>query len=557
VTADESVKIVRLSGADWGIGTTGRDPKLFSLPGDEPIFSATVLPKGNAVVVAGAASLTLVDPVTFDTLKTFVGHTSNVLSVSPSPDGRLFVTGSADQTIRIWQRGNDEPLLSIFVAGREWIAWTSQGYYACSAQGERLIAWQMQSSTAKIPLIHPAERFRKSMYKPALLKYLIPAGNMPMAMAMAKKFDNALVETSSVADVLPPEVKLEGFPESGELTVEKDKKSITIKATAESAKHPITAMRLLVNGRPFQGKEGIRTFAKPDVAASASWEVPITPGQHTFAVIADCSVSKGMSRVGVAFVPGEIPKPNLYVLAIGVSDYPGDMKLHYCATDAELLAKTFKEKSAPVFNTIEVKVLTDKAATKQGILDELDWLKSKMTPQDVGIVSFSGHGARDPFGAFYLVPYGWNDNDIEGTGLRGEVFKERLENMPGRLVAILDACHSGTVAEKNRPIAQADNLVRDLTAEDAGVIVMCASLGREYSFENNATKAGFFTFSLVEGMSGHGDVDEDGTVYINELDMYASVRVRQLSGGKQNPTLGRPSTVRPFALSKPGKNAVP
>ena len=137
------------------------------------------------------------------------------------------------------------------------------------------------------------------------------------------------------------------------------------------------------------------------------------------------------------------------------------------------------------------------------------------------------------------MTYDFNDNDIDGTGLSGDEFKKRLDNMPGRLVAILDACHSGAVSGSDKPPAQADSLVRDLTAEDSGVIVMCASLGREYAAESKLTKAGFFTLGLVEGMSGHGDVDGDGVVYIHELDMYAKARVQQLSGGRQNPALGR------------------
>jgi hypothetical protein len=39
-------------------------------------------------------------------------------------------------------------------------------------------------------------------------------------------------------------------------------------------------------------------------------------------------------------------------------------------------------------------------------------------------------------------------------------------------------------------------------------------------------------------------------VYVHELDIYASARTRQLSGGMQNPTLGRPSSVRPFPLAR-------
>ncbi len=540
------------------VKTTGREPTLMALPGGEKIYSATVLPKANAILVGGVENLYMVTPATAQISKKFIGHTGNVLSVTPSPDSRYFATGSGDQTIRIWQRNQDEPVLSIFVAGRDWIAWTPQRYYACSAQGERLIAWQIGAG-AKFPQIHPAARFRSSMYQPALLKYLIPAGNLPTAMAMAKKYDKALFETTSVADVLPPEVALDGFPGDAELKMDKDKQTLTVRATAKSPKHPITAMRLLVDGRPFNGVAGVKKFDTPQLAAEMTWEVPLLPGQHSVAVIADTPVSKGMSKVGAVLRAGDPPKPNLYVLTMGVSDYPKAVgPLTYCASDAEMLAKAFQDKSKGVFGKIEVKVLTDKLATKKGIREGLDWMKSKMTAQDVGIVSFSGHGTSDLFGRFYLVPFDVNpDEENCESCLSGDEFKQRLDNMPGRLVAILDACHSGKVAEKERPTPRSDSLVRDLTAEDSGVIVMCASLGREYAIESKATKAGFYTLGLVEGLSGHGDSDGDGVVYIHELDMYATARVRQLSGGRQNPTLGRPPTIRPFAIAKPDKPVAP
>ncbi len=551
---DDRVKVTRIAGGVFAVQTPGREPEAMLLNDGERIYAATVLPKSNAVVVTGTSTVALINPATARENLRFVGHTGNVTCATPSPDGRLFATGSADQTIRIWQRDLEDPLLSIFVSGRDWIAWTPQGFYACSAQAERMIAWQLPAAPNKPPVIHPAERFRSSMYQPALLKYIVPTGNLQLAMAMAQKYDKALIKTTNVADVLPPEVTLEGFGDA-EVKVEKD--TLLVRATAKSAKNPVTAMRLLVNGRPYQGAAGVKRFDTPLAEATAQWEVPLPPGTHTVAVIADSAVSKGMSKVGVATKAGVLPKPNLYVLAVGVSDYAGKSKLNYCATDAELLAKTFKEQSKAVFTNIEVKVLTDKAATKAGILAGLDWLKSKMTAQDVGIVSFSGHGTRDSFGQFYLCPIDMNpaDGDDMASFLSGKLFKDRLDEMPGRLVAILDACHSGTVAEKGPPAA--DTLVRDLTAEDSGVIVMCASAGREYATESKLTKAGFYTLGLVEGMSGYGDVDGDGVVYIHELDLYATARVQQLSGGKQNPTLGRPQTVRPFAIAKPDKLPTP
>ena len=122
--------------------------------------------------------------------------------------------------------------------------------------------------------------------------------------------------------------------------------------------------------------------------------------------------------------------------------------------------------------------------------------------------------------------------------------------IPGKVVAPLDACHSGSLAEGLRP-SRPDNLVRDLVTDDYGVVVMCSSLGREYSLESPETKAGFFTRSVVDGLSGAADFNKDGLVYIHELDRYAALRVRLLSGGTQHPVTGLPPTVRSFALTKP------
>jgi Leucine-rich repeat (LRR) protein len=512
------------------------------------LSDALCLVPGKGLLIGSRSALDLIDPATGKILRRYTGHVGAVLGIAPSPDDRYFVTGSLDQTIRLWSIDREEPLLNLFVVGREWIAWTPEGYYACSAYGEQLIAWQVNGGAAKLPTVSPAARFRPSMYQPAMLKYVIPAGSLPAAMAMAEQFDKALVQATSVADVLPPEVALV-TPTKDDATVDRD--TITVKATATAGgKHPVTAMRLLVDGRPFQGVGGVKRFDKPQATAEASWDVPLAPGPHSFAVIAESAVSKGMSRPAFVTRPGEPPKPNLYVLAIGVAAYRGDMKLRYAASDARRLAETFQSRSKAVFKDIEVRVLADADATKKGIREGMDWLKSKMTAKDVGVVAFSGHGARDPRnGRFYLVPVDVSEDDPEGTCLSGDEFKSRLENMPGRLVAILDACHSGTVAEKARPPVRADGLVRDLVAEDSGVVVMCASLGREYAIESRATKSGFFTLGLVEGMSGHGDVDQDGVIYIHELDLYASVRVSQLSGGRQNPTTGRPPTIRPFPIA--------
>ena len=128
--------------------------------------------------------------------------------------------------------------------------------------------------------------------------------------------------------------------------------------------------------------------------------------------------------------------------------------------------------------------------------------------------------------------------------------KSKLAGMPGRLLAVFDACHSGAAAEGALHAGGADDLVRELLTDDCGVAVICSSMGDEYSIESSGTKAGFFTFGLVEGLRGKADFNRDGFVHIHEATAYAALRVQQLSGGLQNPTLGRSPNLKPFALTK-------
>lgn len=112
-----------------------------------------------------------------------------------------------------------------------------------------------------------------------------------------------------------------------------------------------------------------------------------------------------------------------------------------------------------------------------------------MTWEDVGVFYFSGHGGKDDDDTFYLIPQDLA-RDIAATCVAGDFVKNRLAAMPGKLVAILDACHSGSVADTFRA-GGADGLVRELVGEDYGVIVMCSSLGSEVSLERSETKRSF------------------------------------------------------------------
>src|SRR5262249_17491903 len=136
-------------------------------------------------------------------------------------------------------------------------------------------------------------------------------------------------------------------------------------------------------------------------------------------------------------------RSSLYVLAIGINDYPGDLKLDCAANDAQGLTKVLGTTSKPLFEPVRIKVLTDKEATRGGILKGLAWLKEQMKPHDVALIFYAGHGHNDRDGKFYMLSIDMNPDDLDKTTVSGDELKEQLAGLPGRVVLMLDACHSG------------------------------------------------------------------------------------------------------------------
>jgi WD40 repeat protein len=551
-----------LLGSKPGLATVavtqdGKPAGTLKLPrkGDQ-VRCFTWLPAGNGtgrVAVGGSFGLTLFDGKSGSVLRTFSGQTGEVLAVSPSKDGRYLLTASDDQTLRVWVPERDEPLLSLFFAGNEWIAWTPEGYYAASPAGETLMGWHVNGGDGELAAFHPAQRFRDSLYRPDVIKRLLDAGSVEAALKQAGA--GAL----NVGDVLPPKVEITSPKHGSQLT----EAEVTVEARATgTGKHPVREMKLFLDGRSYEGTRGVKNIERVGPKASQGdelrkkWRVALPPGKHRLAVQADNGVSKALSNDVEVSSGAAAAKGSLYVLAIGIADYAGQLKLNYAAEDARELQKVFEEKSKPLFDRVVVKPVLNKEATRERILKELAWLRDQMTDADVGVITFSGHGDRDDDGRLYLAPVDIDPKKLTTTGVPGDEVKKIAETTPGRFVLLLDACHSGAFGgEKRKSLrglkAANDNLTRELVTPDYGVIVMCSSTRSQVSIESEETRQGYFTKALLEGLSGKADYNKDGVVTSLELDFYVHERVLQLSDGAQEPVTGKPPSIKPFALSRP------
>ena len=543
------VKQAERTTAEWRAPHAGERPLCFAFLSEEWAVAGTDF------------GLYLFETGSGKQVRSWQGHTGPVWAVAQAPDGRYLLSASGDQTLRLWQPDQDGPLLSLFVAGEDWIAWTPQGYYAASPGGERLMGWQINNGPAAMASFYPAARFRKALYRPDVVRRLLATGSLGAALRAADEARGKASERTEIIRVLPPRVAITS-PKRPELRVREARLEVTA-AARSVGNHPVEALRLLLNGRPYRGRDCLRLVPTPKLGGvRASWAVELVPGVNRFSVQASSAASQNLSEeVVVHYRPPGAPllPGRLHVLAVGINVYPGKNRLECAVADARGIAELLgRQHGRGLYGDVQVRLLTDHRARQKDIREGLRWLKQRQGPRDLAVVFFAGHGIKDPRDTFYLLPADMRPRELARTGISEEELKGALAELPGRVLLLLDACHAGKIGEfevigarRGSPRSAADDLVRDLAADECGVVVMAAARGREESEESKELGHGYFTKALLEGMSGKADYNKDGVVTLTELDNYVAERVRELSGGGQTACTAKSTRTGSFPVVRP------
>jgi uncharacterized caspase-like protein len=230
----------------------------------------------------------------------------------------------------------------------------------------------------------------------------------------------------------------------------------------------------------------------------------------------------------------EVEKPNLYILAIGVSDYDNaDFKLDYAAKDAKDFASAFKKQQGLLYKEVVDSILTDKNATKKNIQNGLQWLQDITAKKDVAIIFFSGHGYSD-IKTYYMLPVEAKISEMRATCLNFAEIKQTQASIEGKVIVFIDACYSGDLMSKG--IDGLINMMVGTGDGEAGVITFTSSTGKEESLEDSNWGNGAFTKALIEGLVD-APVNRYKKITYTGLYYYISNRVIELTNDKQHPTM--------------------
>lgn len=477
-------------------------------------------------------------------------------AVNISRDGRLAVAAFGDGTIRWYRYSDGHELLALFVDkdGKRWVLWTPEGYYDASPGAEDLIGWQVNRGPAHEADFFPASRFRERFYKPEVISAVLRT----LDIAAALKQMGAEPTTPITAEALPPVIKILS-PQEG-TAIAGSPVPVRYSVRSPSGER-VTAIEVKLDGRPLPGGQGVVRLGDGPPSLETTQEgtlsVPIEK-DATITLVAragERSSEAASLRVTwkplTAAAPAAVPKPKLYLLAVGVSRYKDpNLKLNYSAKDAGDVAAAWAQQQGGLYSEVVTRILRDEQATREAVLDGLDWIERETTSRDVALVLLSGHGDNDADGAYYFLPYDVDPDRLRRSAVPDIEIRRSLSHVSGKALFFFDTCHSGSVIS-GRKAAQTDinGFVSELASAENGLVVFAASTGREFAQERDEWKNGAFSKALIEGLSGKADISGQGIITVNALEYWLGERVKTLTNGQQHPTTAKPETIRDFPIA--------
>lgn len=471
--------------------------------------------------------------------------------------GQVYVAAYGDGTIR-WHRYRDgQELLALFAHAdrRRWVLWTPSGYYDASAGAEDLIGWHLNRGQDEAADFFPVSRFRARFHRPDVIDRVLDTLDEAEALKLADAaIQRPEAPAPAIERTLPPVVEvLSGT----ELTTAAPQ--ITLRVRARSAADaPVSGWRVRVNGQFVAAPRGATPVVDPAAADAREFVVDVPPQDSDVQIFAEnrhgISVpAVVLVRRGAAAIAAPARQPRLYVLAVGVGQYAHkDIgALAFAAKDARDFAAAVQRQQGRLYSQVEVRLLTDAQATRDEIVDGLEWLQRQVTQHDVGMLFFAGHGINDAALGYTFLPANADPDRLKRTGVGMADVRSTLASLAGKALFFFDTCHAGNVLGAGRRDLPRDlsGVVNELASTENGVVVFSSSTGRQFSYEDPAWRNGAFTLALVEGLNGAAATSDSNRITHKMLDVYVSDRVKRLTDGRQTPVTQAPGGVPDFPVA--------
>ena len=484
------------------------------------------------------------------------GHKHFIHGSAFSPDGKFFVTSSADNTCILWNSITGEPLYTFFtVYYQDYLVIDKFNHYDGTEAARKLLYFTCGTEVIEL------EQVKDQLWVPDLAERIMKGETIN-----AKTLD---------------ELNICGLtPEVEDASTKPDEYYFKIKPRRGGLGETV----LLINGievRRFKAAELPRNGDVYDLIINkAELKKVFIAGQENPVTVKAYTEANAISSRGVKIIEDKTKEsvipPNLYAVMIGVSEYKGDeLDLKYAAKDATDISAAVGNAAKKLLNTdgkehvfmYNLTTANDRyqLPEKNSIKKLLEEIGKKATANDILLIFFAGHGVMtgeaDKKQFYFLTADASKASAVNAVADVGISTAELTEWMKPqnikaqKRILIFDACNSGQAIKdfvqmgngnqdymvaRNEDKAQQTKAIDKLN-EKSGLFILSASASNQSAYEIGRYSQGLLTYSLLKAIKQHPDILDAGKYldvsrWFNAAEKIVS-EVSKESGARQDPQI--------------------
>jgi Caspase domain len=212
------------------------------------------------------------------------------------------------------------------------------------------------------------------------------------------------------------------------------------------------------------------------------------------------------------------PTGGQYALLIGINEYKNFTRLETAVHDIEIIEKVLRENFG--FQTITIR---NQEATRDNIVEAINTLRRKLSPNDKLLIYYAGHGHFDKAtDTSYWIPYEADtDSDTHYIEAKSVITTNLKRISAKQILVIADSCYSGTLSRSTDINLQTNQLNRDayiknLSARTSRVLI--ASGGNEPVADGGGGGHSIFAKAFINGLLNHKEsVFSSEELFINTI----------------------------------------
>jgi hypothetical protein len=434
--------------------------------------------------------------------------TTKALSITR--DGQIFIAANSSGQIYFYSIPTGLQILKGYYVDDELAIYDVNAYYMSTLEGSQFVFLRFPGLRGYLSF----KQFAKTLNRPDIIMDTLAGKKPPSALDLKPAPRLTLkVETKTVA---PGRLQL---------------------GVSANASRQLAKVRLYFDGQnwkelPASGLDA-RIEDTIDFPAQARWLSAI-------AVDVDGNESAPVAQ----WIPRD-SRPSarrLFAIAVGTDNYqnlPQNLQLHSAGYDANNFLGALQAQKSGYYDAIEATPFIDAPNLKTELPKVLRSIAQAATEDDTIMLFVAGHGYRAPDNKLYLVIKESETNNIQETALPWDELASAFNGARARIIAFIDACHSGAASDGGSN----DEIAGTLLAHQVSFTVVAAAKGRQESFELDApARGGVFTSSVVKAMTADRtsvDTNNNGVIELSELYRTIKPSILMKMNGDQTPWLAR------------------